>query len=97
MILKQLSDEIFSEKQNEIRQIIREELKDILTSLPQQVAKPYLQTNEVCELLGCSTNWLRNFCVEYNIRPKKRCGKYYYLRSDIDRVFHECDLYAPVK
>jgi len=86
MVLKQLADEIFYEKKDELRQIIREELERLQTPTPQQ-NNPYLQTNEACKYLGCSPNWLSNFCIRYNIIPKKISGKNYYLRSEIDKVF----------
>lgn len=88
MIIKQLADELFIEKQDEIRVIIREELERFFFTYSQNHPRPYLQTNEVCDLLGCSPNKLRDVCIQYNIKPKKVIGTNYYRRADIDQLMN---------
>jgi hypothetical protein len=91
-VLKHLADEIFEQKQEELRQIIREELSRFFSNSLQYQHRPYLKTGEVCELLSCSPNTLKEICVQYNIKPKRLIGTNYYRRSDIDNAMTDEDL-----
>ncbi|WP_396143861.1 helix-turn-helix domain-containing protein [Flavobacterium sp.] len=84
MYLEQI---ITREDLNEFRNLLLNDLKEIIQSKPQQT-KQWLKSNEVRKLLNISPGTLQNLRINGTLTYTKIGGIMYYDNSDIDKVLN---------
>jgi hypothetical protein len=72
---------------NEFRNLLLNDLKEIINSKPQQV-KQWLKSNEVRKLLNISPGTLQNLRINGTLTFTKIGGIMYYNYSDIEKVLN---------
>ncbi len=70
---------------NEFRNLLLNDLKEIINSKPQQ-SKQWLKSNEVRKLLNISPGTLQNLRINGTLSYTKIGGIMYYNHSDIDKL-----------
>jgi Helix-turn-helix domain len=70
---------------NEFRNLLLNDLKEIINSKPQQT-KQWLKSNEVRKLLNISPGTLQNLRINGTLSYTKIGGIMYYNHSDIDKL-----------
>ncbi|WP_396196107.1 helix-turn-helix domain-containing protein [Flavobacterium sp.] len=70
---------------NEFRNLLLNDLKEIIQSKPQQT-KQWLKSNEVRKLLNISPGTLQNLRINGTLSYTKIGGIMYYNHSDIDKL-----------
>ncbi len=70
---------------NEFRNLLLNDLKEIINSKPQQT-KQWLKSNEVRKLLNISPGTLQNLRINGTLTYTKIGGIMYYNHSDIDKL-----------
>lgn len=78
---------ITREDLNEFRNLLLNDLKEIIQSKPQQT-KQWLKSNEVRKLLNISPGTLQNLRINGTLTYTKIGGIMYYDNSDIDKVLN---------
>jgi hypothetical protein len=78
---------ITREDLNEFRNLLLNDLKEIIQSKPQQV-KQWLKSNEVRKLLNISPGTLQNLRINGTLTFTKIGGIMYYNYSDIEKVLN---------
>lgn len=79
---------ITREDLNEFRNLLLNDLKEIINSKPQQT-KQWLKSIEVRELLNISPGTLQNLRVNGTLSYTKVGGTMYYDHSDIDKLLNQ--------
>jgi hypothetical protein len=72
---------------NEFRNLLLNDLKEIINSKPQQT-KQWLKSNEVRKLLNISPGTLQNLRINGTLSYTKIGGIMYYNHSDIDKLLN---------
>ncbi len=72
---------------NEFRNLLLNDLKEIINSKPQQ-SKQWLKSNEVRKLLNISPGTLQNLRINGTLTYTKVGGIMYYDNSDIDKLLN---------
>ncbi len=72
---------------NEFRNLLLNDLKEIINSKPQQ-SKQWLKSNEVRKLLNISPGTLQNLRINGTLSYTKIGGIMYYNHSDIDKLLN---------
>ena len=72
---------------NEFRNLLLNDLKEIINSKPQQ-SKQWLKSNEVRKLLNISTGTLQNLRINGTLSYTKIGGIMYYNHADIDKLLN---------
>jgi hypothetical protein len=72
---------------NEFRNLLLNDLKEIINSKPQQ-SKQWLKSNEVRKLLNISPGTLQNLRINGTLSYTKIGGIMYYDNSDIDKLLN---------
>jgi len=78
---------ITREDLNEFRNLLLNDLKEIIQSKPQQT-KQWLKSNEVRKLLNISPGTLQNLRVNGTLTYTKIGGTMYYANSDIEKLLN---------
>jgi hypothetical protein len=73
---------------NEFRNLLLNDLKEIINSKPQQ-SKQWLKSNEVRKLLNISPGTLQNLRINGTLSYTKIGGIMYYNHADIDKLLNE--------
>ncbi len=72
---------------NEFRNLLLNDLKEIINSKPQQ-SKQWLKSNEVRKLLNISPGTLQNLRINGTLSYTKIGGIMYYNHADIDKLLN---------
>ncbi|WP_026726293.1 helix-turn-helix domain-containing protein [Flavobacterium sasangense] len=72
---------------NEFRNLLLNDLKEIINSKPQQ-SKQWLKSNEVRKLLNISPGTLQNLRIKGTLSYTKIGGIMYYNHADIDKLLN---------
>ncbi|HBS52650.1 MAG TPA: DNA-binding protein [Flavobacterium sp.] len=72
---------------NEFRNLLLNDLKEIINSKPQQT-KQWLKSNEVRKLLNISPGTLQNLRINGTLSYTKIGGIMYYNHADIDKLLN---------
>ena len=72
---------------NEFRNLLLNDLKEIINSKPQQT-KQWLKSNEVRKLLNISPGTLQNLRINGTLSYTKIGGIIYYNHADIDKLLN---------
>jgi hypothetical protein len=72
---------------NEFRNLLLNDLKEIIQSKPQQT-KQWLKSNEVRKLLNISPGTLQNLRINGTLSYTKIGGIMYYDNADIEKLLH---------
>ncbi len=72
---------------NEFRNLLLNDLKEIINSKPQQ-SKQWLKSNEVRKLLNISQGTLQNLRINGTLSYTKIGGIMYYNHADIDKLLN---------
>ena len=72
---------------NEFRNLLLNDLKEIINSKPQQ-SKQWLKSKEVRKLLNISPGTLQNLRINGTLTYTKVCGIMYYDNSDIEKLLN---------
>ncbi len=72
---------------NEFRNLLLNDLKEIINSKPQQ-SKQWLKSNEVRKLLNISPGTLQNLRINGTLSYTKIGGIMYYNNADIDKLLN---------
>jgi hypothetical protein len=72
---------------NEFRNLLLNDLKEIINSKPQQT-KQWLKSNEVRKLLNISPGTLQNLRINGTLSYTKIGGIMYYNHTDIDKLLN---------
>lgn len=72
---------------NEFRNLLLNDLKEIINSKPQQ-SKQWLKSNEVRKLLNISPGTLQNLRINGTLSYTKIGGIIYYNHADIDKLLN---------
>jgi hypothetical protein len=72
---------------NEFRNLLLNDLKEIINSKPQQ-SKQWLKSNEVRKLLNISSGTLQNLRINGTLSYTKIGGIMYYNHADIDKLLN---------
>ena len=72
---------------NEFRNLLLNDLKEIINSKPQQ-SKQWLKSNEVRKLLNISPGTLQNLRINGTLSYTKMGGIMYYNHADIDKLLN---------
>ena len=72
---------------NEFRNLLLNDLKEIINSKPQQ-SKQWLKSNEVRKLLNISPGTLQNLLINGTLSYTKIGGIMYYNHADIDKLLN---------
>jgi hypothetical protein len=72
---------------NEFRNLLLNDLKEIINSKPQQT-KQWLKSNEVRKLLNISPGTLQNLRINGTLSYTKIGGIMYYNNADIDKLLN---------
>lgn len=72
---------------NEFRNLLLNDLKEIINSKPQQ-SKQWLKSNEVRKLLNISPGTLQNLRINGTLTYTKIGGIIYYDNTDIDKLLN---------
>ncbi len=72
---------------NEFRNLLLNDLKEIINSKPQQ-SKQWLKSNEVRKLLNISPGTLQNLRINGTLSYTKIGGIMYYSHADIDKLLN---------
>lgn len=86
---------ITREDLNEFRNLLLNDLKEILQSKPEQT-KQWLKSNEVRKLLNISPGTLQNLRINGTITYTKIGGILYYSSADLDKLLEENKVDATV-
>ena len=78
---------ITREDLNEFRNLLLNDLKEIINSKPQQT-KQWLKSNEVRKLLNISPGTLQNLRINGTLSYTKIGGIMYYNHADIDKLLN---------
>lgn len=79
---------ITREDLNEFRNLLLNDLKEILHSKPQQT-KQWLKSNEVRKLLNISPGTLQNLRINGSLAYTKIGGIMYYNNADLEKLLQE--------